>query len=136
LARWRGRFAFAIAAAALGACVAAWPQGEPAPDAANGKRVYLEVGCFACHGRSGQGGAYNYPAPPLAQTRLPQEAFKTIVRAGPNEMPAYPEPVLSDRELADIYAFVRSLPGPRPARDIPLLNVNAPKEAPAGSRHE
>jgi mono/diheme cytochrome c family protein len=117
--------AFALAVAGLGAGAAAWPQ-EPAADPANGKRVYLVVGCFACHGRAGQGGAYNYPAPPLAQTRLPLEAFKTIVRAGPNEMPAYAESVLSDRDLADVHAFLRSLPGPRPAKDVPLLNPAAP----------
>lgn len=118
--------AFALAMAGLGACAAAWPQDGPAPDPANGKRVYLAVGCFACHGRVGQGGAYNYPAPPLAQTPLPLEAFKTIVRAGPNEMPAYAESVLSDRDLADVHAFLRSLPGPRPANDVPLLNPAAP----------
>ena len=108
--------------AALCACAAAMAQGEAGGDAANGKRTYLAVGCFACHGRAGQGGAYNYPAPPLAQTRLSEEAFKSIVRNGPNEMPAYTAPVLSDRDLTDIYAFVRSLPGPRPAKEIPLLD--------------
>jgi mono/diheme cytochrome c family protein len=107
---------------ALCACVAAMAQGEAGGDAANGKRTYVAVGCFACHGRAGQGGAYNYPAPALAQTRLSEEAFKTIVRNGPNEMPAYTAPVLSDRDLTDIYAFVRSLPGPRPAKEIPLLD--------------
>src|ERR1700675_2016404 len=90
--------AFALAVAGLGAGAAAWPQ-EPAADPANGKRFYLAAGCSPCHGRAGQGGAYNYPAPPLAQTRLPLEAFKTIVRAGPNEMPAYAESVPSERDL-------------------------------------
>jgi len=108
--------------AALGACATALAQNEPARDTANGKRAYLAVGCFACHGRAGQGGAYNYPAPPLAQTRLSEEAFKTLVRTGPNEMPAYSESVLSDRDLGDIYAFARSLPGPRPAKEFPLLD--------------
>jgi mono/diheme cytochrome c family protein len=37
-------------------------------------------------------------------------------------MPAYNEGVMSDKEIADIYAFVQALPGPRPAKDIPLLN--------------
>ncbi len=101
---------------------AAWPQNAPAGDVANGKRVYLAVGCFTCHGRAGQGGAFNYPAPALAQTRLPVEAFKIYVRAGPNEMPAYAESVLSDQDATDIYAFLRSLPGRRPAKDFPLLN--------------
>ena len=112
-------FAFALLASAVGT---AWPQDKPGGDSANGRKVYLAVGCFTCHGRSGQGGAFNYPAPALAQTRLPTAAFKTIVRAGPNDMPAYSEAVLSDKDLADIDAFVRSLPGRRPAKDVPLLN--------------
>ena len=100
----------------------AWAQTAPAGDASNGKRVYLAVGCFTCHGRSGQGGSYNYPAPALAETKLPLEAFKVFVRLGPNDMPAYTESVLSDNDTADIFAFLRSLPGRRPAKDIPLLN--------------
>jgi mono/diheme cytochrome c family protein len=100
---------------------AAWPQSPAAGDATNGKRVFLADGCFTCHGRSGQGGAMNYPNPVLAQTALPLEAFKIIVRAGPNDMPAYSANVLSDQELTDIHAFLRSLPGRRPADEIPLL---------------
>ena len=97
-------------------------QTAPSGDAANGNRVYLAVGCFTCHGRSGQGGSYNGPAPALAETKLPLEAFKVFVRLGPNDMPAYSEAVLSDKDVADVLAFLRSLPGRRPAKDIPLLN--------------
>ena len=106
----------------LGGANFAWAQTAPVGDAANGKRVYLAVGCFTCHGRSGQGGSYNGPAPALADTKLPLEAFKVFVRLGPNDMPAYPESVLSDKDTADILAFLRSLPGRRPAKDFPLLN--------------
>ena len=37
-------------------------------------------------------------------------------------MPAYSEAVMSDKEIADIYAFVRSLPGRRNPKDIAILN--------------
>ena len=103
---------------AIGAEDGAWAQG----DVANGKRVYLADGCFTCHGRSGQGGALNYPAPALAQTKLPVEAFKALVRAGPNDMPAYSEAVLTDKDLGDMHAFLMSLPGRRPVKDYPILN--------------
>jgi mono/diheme cytochrome c family protein len=66
-------------AAALSICSAAGAaraQDAPAGDAANGKRVYLATGCFECHGRSGKGGAFNGPAPILAKTALPFDAFK------------------------------------------------------------
>ncbi len=106
----------------LGADEVAWSQSAQADDTASGKRVYISVGCFTCHGRSGQGGSFNYPVPALARTALPVEAFNAIVRTGPNDMPAYPASVLSDKDLADIRAFLRSLPGRRPAEDFPLLN--------------
>jgi cytochrome c1 len=37
-------------------------------------------------------------------------------------MPPYTEKVVTDQELADIYAFLKSLPEPSKAKDIPLLN--------------
>ena len=112
----------AVALLTLGASNAVWSQNVPAGDAVNGKRVYLVAGCHTCHGRAGQGGAMNYPAPALAQTQLPVEALKAFVRAGPNDMPAYVESQLSDKDVADIHAFLRSLPGRLPAKNIPLLN--------------
>jgi len=110
-------------AAALGLCAAgaARAQDAPAGDAANGKRVYLATGCFECHGRSGQGGAFNGPAPILAKTALPFEAFKGQMRNPSNDMPAYSEKVMPDRQLADIYAYLQALPGPRPVKDISIL---------------
>ena len=108
-------------AAALGLmCSAAC--AEDTGDVANGKRVYLADGCFTCHGRAGQGGAMNYPAPPLAQIEMPVESLQAFLREPPNDMPAYTAEVLSDKEVADIHAFLRSLPGRKPAKDIPLLN--------------
>lgn len=110
----------ALAFALLGFSSAA--QNAGSGNAANGKRVYLADGCFTCHGRAGQGGAMNYPAPALAQIEMPVESFLVYLRNGPNDMPAYSTSVLSDKEATDIYAFLRSLPGRKPAKDFPLLN--------------
>ena len=117
-------FAAAVfsAAAMLGAAGGAQAQDAPAGDAAKGKTVFLKEMCFTCHGRSGQGGAYNGPAPILAQTAMPFEGFKAQIRNPVNDMPAYPDAVLSDKDIADIYAFVKSLPGSRSPKDIPILN--------------
>jgi mono/diheme cytochrome c family protein len=94
----------------------------PAGDAVNGKRIYLADGCFECHGRAGQGGQFNYATPALAQTALPVESFIAFLREAPNDMPSFSADVLPDKDAADIHAFLQSLPGPRPAKDIPLLN--------------
>jgi mono/diheme cytochrome c family protein len=118
--RLHGRLVAALLT--LGACSTAWSQNVPAGDAVNGKRAYLAAGCYTCHGRAGQGGAMNYPAPALAQTQLPVEALRAFVRAGPNDMPAYVESQLSDKDIADIHSFLLSLPGRLPVKNIPLLN--------------
>lgn len=85
----------------------------------NGKRVFMRVGCWQCHGTMGQGGV---TGPKLAPGPLPFEALSTFVRSTNRAMPAYREQVLSDDDLADIYAYLQSIPkGPDPA-NIPLLN--------------
>ena len=67
------------------------------------------------------GGAMNYPAPPLAKTAMPFDGFKMVVRESMRDMPAFTEAVLADKDLVDIYAFLQSLPGRRPAKDIAIL---------------
>jgi mono/diheme cytochrome c family protein len=115
---------FALAAAVLAVCapMAAQAQDAPPGDATNGKRLYLTDGCFTCHGRSGQGGAYNGPAPILAKTALPFDGFKGQIRNPVNDMPAFSDALLSDKDIADIFAFVQSLPARRPVKDIAILN--------------
>jgi mono/diheme cytochrome c family protein len=112
----------AVAFAALGSGLAALAQNSASGDAANGRRVYLADGCFTCHGRAGQGGAMNYPAPAIAKLEMPVESFVSFLRDAPNDMPAYSTEVLSDKEAADIHAFLQSLPGRKAAKDFPLLN--------------
>jgi mono/diheme cytochrome c family protein len=97
-------------------------QDAPRGDAANGQRVYLADGCFTCHGRVGQGGNYYGTTPTLAKTELPFEGFKQQLREPVRVMPAYSEAVVSDKEAADIYAFLQTLSGRRPAKDFPILN--------------
>src|SRR6516162_9487367 len=102
----------------IGTLAIARAENSPKGDVINGKRVYLAVG----HGRSGQGGAYTGPAPILARTALPFDGFKALIRDPSNNMPAYSDTLLSDKDIADIYAFLQSLPGSRSPKDISILN--------------
>jgi mono/diheme cytochrome c family protein len=110
--------------AASGAWAQSTSQSGPKGDAAKGGKTYLATGCFQCHGRVGQGGLMTGPAPILAQTKMPYAAFTRQLRYPINDMPPYPVNLLSDQEVADIYAFLQSLPGRRPVKDIPILNNN------------
>ena len=105
-----------------GGLAAARADDAPAGDPVNGKRVYLADGCFECHGRAGQGGTFNYPTPSLAQIALPVESFIAFLREAPNDMPSFSAEVLSDKDAADIHAFLSSLPGRKPVKDFPILN--------------
>jgi mono/diheme cytochrome c family protein len=112
--------------AALPAWAQTAPQSASAPkgDAANGRKLYLADGCFQCHGRVGQGGLMTGPAPILAQTKMPYAAYRRQLRNPINDMPPYPEKLLSEQEVADIYAYLQSVPGRRPVKDIPILDKN------------
>jgi mono/diheme cytochrome c family protein len=124
MARLVERVAVSIAVlvlAGLAARAGAQTQQEPSGNAAHGHELYLATGCFECHGRDGQGGAFNGPAPTLAHTELGFEAFKDQLRQPANDMPAYSAVVMSDQDVADLLAFVRALPGPRPPNDIAIL---------------
>jgi ubiquinol-cytochrome c reductase cytochrome c subunit len=93
---------------------------EPTGDAANGKRLFMRVGCYECHGTTGASGG---PAGPrLAPSPLPFIAVKTKVRTASGRMPVFSEAVLKDAEIADIYAYLQSIPTGKSARDIELLN--------------
>ena len=105
IVRMTGAAVIAVAFSTSRVDGAARAQDAPG-DAVEGEQLYLAVGCFTCHGRSGQGGAMNGPVPALAKTAMPFDGFKGQLRQPVNEMPAYSEKVMTDRQVADIYAFV------------------------------
>jgi mono/diheme cytochrome c family protein len=89
-------------------------------DTTNGKRLFERNGCYQCHGYVGQGGLAGAR---LAQTKLPLAAFTAYVRnPASGGMPPFRAKVMSDQELADVYAYIKTFPEPKPAKDIPLLN--------------
>ena len=85
------------------------PPETPAGDATHGGKLYMENGCNACHGSVGQGGS---AGPVLAATKLPYFLYQRQLRTPSGSMPAYGPKLLNDQELADIYAYLKSLPGP------------------------
>ena len=93
---------------------------QPKGDVERGRKVYQDKWCHTCHGTAGQGGDRG-AGPKIAPNPFPWEAFAHQTRRPRSSMPRYPVEVLSDQELADIYAYVSSLkPGPG-AKDIPQL---------------
>ena len=93
-----------------GTILAAQSQAQPAPAGSieKGRLGFVKVGCAQCHGREAQGSPTTGPR--LGPNGLPYQAFARYVRAPRLQMPPYTEKVLSDADLADLYAFVQSRP--------------------------
>lgn len=88
-------------------------------NAEHGKQIFTSYGCYQCHGYVGQGGAagVRIGPPPISL-----KAVMAYIRQPTGQMPPYTSKVVSDQEVADIYAYLQSVPAPPPVKDIPLLN--------------
>ena len=109
-------FGFLAPVAAMGLLVvsAVAQQG----DAKRGQKMFVDYSCYACHGFSGQTG----PGKRLVPMKMPNVVFTAYVRSpGTNQMPSYSAKVLTDQQLADIWAYVKTLPDSPEAKDIPLV---------------
>jgi mono/diheme cytochrome c family protein len=109
------------------AFVSAQTPATPAPaasqaaagNAENGKRVYMKETCYFCHGTVGQGaGGTGARLTPPARNAA---GFIRYIRRPAGTMPAFTEKVVSDQDLTDVYAYLRSIPAPKSTKDIPLL---------------
>jgi mono/diheme cytochrome c family protein len=93
----------------------------PAGNAETGKKIFTKDGCYECHGREGQGAAQG-AGPRIGPLQLSFDAFIKYVHQPTGQMPPYSSKVISDQDLADIYAYLQSRPKATPSKDIPLLN--------------
>jgi mono/diheme cytochrome c family protein len=90
-----------------------WAQGQTSAD--NGKRLFFRNGCYECHGTVGQGGT----GPRLAPRPLAASALTAYIRKPGPGMPPYSAKVMSDAEVADVRAYLATIP--EPPKEIPLL---------------
>jgi ubiquinol-cytochrome c reductase cytochrome c subunit len=95
------------------------PAALAAGSAEKGKAAFVKHGCWQCHGYVGQGGI---TGPRLAHTQLSVEALNAFVRNTRGGMPPYQKAILSDADIADIHAYLQSVPKPPDYKSIPLLN--------------
>jgi mono/diheme cytochrome c family protein len=122
--RFIALFLFVFAALLFGLPAARAQQSSDAPangNAQNGKKLFMSDGCYECHGRQGQGAAQTGAAR-IGPPQLSFDGFQSYVRSPKNNMPPYTSKALPDADLADIYAYLKSIPMPPKGKDIPLLN--------------
>ena len=117
------RKAFITTLAALAAGAVVFAHGSAfAADAKKGKDAFLKYGCWQCHGTEGQGSAITSAGKVLAPDPLPYESFSAFVRSTDRAMPPYSEKVLPNEDLADMHAYLASIPKTKDYKSIPLLN--------------
>ena len=107
-----------LAGLSLSASAALAQQAAPAGNIENGKKHFMSDGCWQCHGTLGNGA--NLTGPKLANTELPFEAFLMQLRQPSNDMPPYEAKIIPDQTVADIYAYMKSLPKSPDAKSLPL----------------
>jgi mono/diheme cytochrome c family protein len=119
------RFVPAITVGTLAALLAAaaassgGARASDAPDVAAGRALFMANGCAQCHGTVGQGNYFS--GPKLAPHPIPYAAFVAQLRKPRNDMPPYSAHLVSDANIAKIYAYVSSVPAAKPAAAIAML---------------
>src|SRR5215470_2819542 len=95
------------------------PASSPTGNAENGKKLYVTYFCWSCHGSNGRAGG---TGPAIAPSTRSAEDLIKYVRKPRGAMPPYTSKSISDRDLADIAAFLRTIPKDPDPKTIPLLN--------------
>ena len=110
--------AWLMLAPGLGAQAPA-PLAAPTGDATRGKVLFEQtLRCYACHGFDAQTGS-----PRLVPMARAEDVFLAYVKKPATQgMPSFRD--APDRDLIDVYAYIRSIPRAAPAvESIPLLKA-------------
>jgi mono/diheme cytochrome c family protein len=99
-------------------CLAQTPNNTPTGNVDNGKKLFVKHDCYWCHGTAGQGGSAGAR---IGGTALSLQGVMRYVRQPAGSMPAFTDKVLTDQELTDIYAYLKSVQAPKTTA-VPLLD--------------
>src|SRR5215470_13492724 len=105
------------------------PTSPVTGNATNGKALYYNYSCYACHGYNGETGRAfvgNW-----SSNLASEDNFIRFLRGRANvapltpstSMPNFAENTMSDKQAKDIYAYIRTFKAVQPdVKNIPLLN--------------
>lgn len=107
------------------------PTSPVTGDAANGKQLFYNYGCYACHGYNGETGARPFVG--RWGNLATEQSFLTFLRGRANvapltpstSMPNFSQASLPDKQAKDIYAYIRTFKSSAPAdlKDAPALSA-------------
>ena len=94
-----------VFAVVMGACSAA-PAAQPSAqgDAAKGQAAWAQLSCQGCHGANGEGAS----GPKLAGTSKSYGQILNQVRKGEGPMPPFTAAQVSDQQVMDVVAWLKS----------------------------
>ncbi len=106
-----------LLAGSVETCAIGQKQSNNAPsgNGQKGKLIFESQGCDKCHGSLGEGVSTTGQkggVPRIASTPLTLSNFVQLVRNPKGQMPAFDRQRVSDSDLADVYAFLKSLAPP------------------------
>jgi mono/diheme cytochrome c family protein len=81
-------------------------------NAENGKRLFMRDGCYECHGNLGQGA--NGYGTRIAPDPISMQGIRNYIRNPSGK-------IVPDQDVADIYAYLKSVPRPVDIKNIPLF---------------
>jgi len=112
------RIAMLLAAMLVAGTTAAQDKA-PSGSAERGKKLFVDLACYSCHGTHAQGGGRG--AEPPIPLGYPWAGFLGVLRKPRQDMPAYEEKLVSNKEAADLYAYFTAIRPAPAAKDLPLL---------------
>jgi mono/diheme cytochrome c family protein len=98
-------------------------------NALSGQALYFEHACYSCHGYTGETGVRalvgsGFLVSPAVFTNFLRLRAEQNPVLPSTQMPNYPESSLSDSEVLDLYAYIRTFTSHAPPlEDIPTLNA-------------
>lgn len=108
-----------VLASLLTAATAAAQTADAQGNAENGKKLFVTYLCWSCHGSNGRAGG---AAPAITPSTRTAEDLIKYVRKPRGAMPPYTSKSISEKELTDIAAYLRTIPKDPDLKTIPLLN--------------
>jgi mono/diheme cytochrome c family protein len=105
------------------------PTSPVTGNAVKGKKVFLDYGCYACHGYNGETGARNFVG--RWGNLQTEQQFITFLRGRANaapltpvsSMPNFSAKSLPDDKAKDLYAYIRTFKSTAPAsKSVPALD--------------
>lgn len=102
---------------AMTIAAAAAQSDSPKGDPQSGRQLFQSKGCYSCHGFVGQGSREGPRLTPV----IAFPVFIAQLRTPRAIMPPYEQALVSDKQAADIHAYLESLPKPPDPKNVRLL---------------